>query len=125
MTNPKRRQRVTKQSNSMDKSEFETLDHKPKQPICEQCQQENCQCRTVLLKKDIPKNVHLYGNCPEQPNTNSMIFEQVDGAIKVVLRLLEQLEVKNTYEKTQKYGCIWTLKGWQDNNLKHLQKAFE
>lgn len=54
-----------------------------------------------------------------------MIFEQVNGSIKIVVELLEQLESKNTYQEAQKHGCIWTLKGWWDNNLKHLQKAFE
>ncbi len=59
------------------------------------------------------------------PNTNAMIFEQVSGSIKVTLELLEQLEAEDTYRENQKQGCIWTLKGWFDNNLKHLQKEFE
>ncbi len=62
---------------------------------------------------------------PEQPNTNAMIFEQVTGSIKVALELLEQLETKDTNEESQKHGCIWTLKGWWDNNLKHLQRAIK
>ena len=59
----------------------------------------------------------------EQPSQNSMIFEQVNGSVKVALELLDQLETKDTNEEEQKQGCIWTLKGWRDNNLEHLQKA--
>ena len=57
----------------------------------------------------------------EQPNQNAMIFTQVNGCIEAAERLLEQLVPKTE----QVDGCIVTLKSWQDNNLKHLQKAFE
>lgn len=60
---------------------------------------------------------------PEQPSQNSMIFEQVNGSVKVALELLGQLETRGTNEEEQKQGCIWTLKDWRDNNLEHLQKA--
>lgn len=60
-------------------------------------------------------------DCTEQPNSNTMIFEQVNGSIKVAQELLGQLMPKTS----QVDGCITTLKSWQDNNLKHLQKAFE
>lgn len=62
---------------------------------------------------------------PEQPNTNAMIFEQVNGSIKVAVELLEQLATSDTEEESQKHGCIWTLKGWWENNLKHLQRAIK
>lgn len=85
------------------------------QPICKVCQVPNCQCRAVLSKE----------NNPEQPNTNAMIFEQVNGSIKVATELLEQLKTKDTNQETMKHGCIWTLKGWWENNLKHLQRAIK
>ena len=91
---------------TINKSELETLDYHSPLCKCPECE-----------KKAEPK--------PEQPNTNAMIFEQANGSIKVTLELLEQLETKNTNEETQKHGCIWTLKGWHNNNLKHLQKVFE
>ena len=59
------------------------------------------------------------------PNQNIMIIEQAEGASKVVLTLLESIEPKTTQQKDDKEGCIWTLKGWVDNNLKHLRGAFE
>lgn len=61
----------------------------------------------------------------EQPNNNAMIFEQVNGSIEVAMELLEQLETKNTWHESQKNGCIWTLKGWRNNNLKHLERAIK
>ncbi len=61
----------------------------------------------------------------EQPNTNAMIFEQANGSIKVTVELLEQLETKDTHQETMKHGCIWTLKGWWENNLKHLQSTIK
>lgn len=60
-----------------------------------------------------------------QPNQNAMLFEQANGSIKVTLELLERLETKDTHQETMKRGCIWTLKGWRDNNLKHLQRTIK
>jgi len=54
-----------------------------------------------------------------------MIIEQAEGAVKIVMTLLEQLSPSNTIQEDDKQGCIWTLKGWKDNNLRHLTKAFE
>lgn len=69
--------------------------------------------------------VNIDGTICQEPSTNAMIFEQVSGSIKVTLELLEQLDVKGIHEENRKQGCIWTLKGWYDNNLKHLQKELE
>lgn len=96
----------------MDKPELETLDYKP-----EKCDRGCCNGANI----EQPKNAHLYDNCPDQPNSNAMIFEQVNGSIKVAFELLGQLKPKTDHVD----GCIITLKSWQNNNLKHLQKAFE
>lgn len=61
----------------------------------------------------------------EEPNQNLMIFEQVEGSIKVALELLSKLETTNTMRKADKEACIWTLDGWRKHNLKHLRKVFE
>ena len=136
-------------TNSMNTPEIETLSyHSPlcKCPDCEKKEDKfDCPCPGCSAPQEAKESVECHntmtsreclgcvidavGEChlsnPEQPNTNAMIFEQANGSIKVTLELLEQLETKNTNEETQKHGCIWTLKGWHKNNLKHLQKAFE
>ena len=58
-------------------------------------------------------------------SSNQIIFEQVDGAIKVVLTLLNKIEVDTTDLIGDKQGCIWTLEGWHKHNLKWLRKACE
>jgi len=76
------------------------------------------QLETLSYRPDFtPKN--------NSPNQNLMIIEQAEGASKVVLTLLESIEPKTTQQKDDKEGCIWTLKGWVDNNLKHLRGTFE
>lgn len=57
----------------------------------------------------------------EEPDSNAMILEQAEGATEVVLKLLEQLKPANSKQQDDKRGCIWTLKGWKDNNLKWLK----
>ena len=59
------------------------------------------------------------------PNKNIMIIEQAEGAVKVVMTLLEQLSSSNTMQEDDKQGCICTLKGWMEHNLRHLKGAFE
>lgn len=81
-----------------DLTEIETLDYKPEQPT-------------------VGGSAHP----PEQPNSNAMIFEQVNGSTEVSLELLRQLKPKTVHVDI----CMKILKSWQDNNLKHLQKAFE
>ena len=110
----------------------------PGQLICESCQKQNCQCRAILTNpkqpiqpftepetEDLINKVvskHIDGLEPtEQPNQNLMIFEQINDSIEVALELLGQLVPKTE----QVDGCIRTLKSWQGNNLKYLQKAFE
>ena len=121
----------------MNIPELETLSYKPKAKNKESVpeQPDNSKCRHCGACRIVRPAGEWQFACkcneddkiypPEQPNTNAMIFEQANGSIKVTLELLEQLETKNTNEETQKHGCIWTLKGWHDNNLKHLQKAIE
>lgn len=79
--------------------------------------------------EQLPGRLHTKGcecgNCPEQPNQNIMILEQAEGATKVVLELLKQIEPYNTDQRGDVQGCIWTLEGWFNHNLKHLKKAFE
>jgi len=76
------------------------------------------QLETLSYRPDFaPKN--------NSPNQNIMIIEQAEGASKVVLTLLESIEPKTTQQKDDKEGCIWTLQGWVDNNLKHLKGTFE
>ena len=63
-------------------------------------------------------------SCPDcigQPNTNAMIFEQINGCQNMTIELLNQLKPRTESVEC----CIVTLKSWQDNNLKYLQKAFE
>ena len=74
-----------------------------------------------MTKKEAEKCAREYFKTSEQPNLNSMLIGQVNGCIGAAIRLLEQLRPKTE----QVDGCITTLKSWQDNNLKHLQKAFE
>jgi len=66
-----------------------------------------------------------YFKTSEQPKTNQLIIEQAEGAIKVTLELLNQLEPYNTDQRGDKQCCIWTLEGWLNNNLKHLKNGFE
>jgi hypothetical protein len=82
----------------IDKPELKTLDYKLEQPTA-------CGC----------------AHPPEQPNSNAMIFERVNGSIEVVLERLGQLKPKTVHVDV----CMEILKSWQDNNLNHLQKAFE
>lgn len=95
-------------------------------------------CNAPSHVKPFTKGVCCSCRKPDQPSTNAMIFEQISGSIKAALELLEQLDAvactqtRNSYNvgdqvhlENQKQGCIWTLKGWYDNNLKHLQKEFE
>lgn len=60
-------------------------------------------------------------NTPEQLNQNTMLLYQTDRVIGVAIGLLGQLKPKTN----QVDGCITTLKSWQDNNFKHLKRAFE
>lgn len=60
-----------------------------------------------------------------EPNQNLMIIEQAEGATKVILELLGQITPYNTDQRGDVQGCIWTLDGWLENNLKHLKGAFE
>lgn len=116
-------------TNTMNQPKLETLDYEPEQPridkydVCRYCGacravrpsgewQYDCRCYEKIVPPEQPT---------EQPNTNAMIFEQVTGSIKVALELLRQLRPMTDDVD----GCITTLKSWQDNNLKHLQKAFE
>ena len=87
---------------------------------------EECECQMCSDTKLI------YGDpygapCPScaVKRPNQIIFEQVDGAIKVILTLLNKLEVDNTDQRGDKQGCIWTLEGWYKHNLKWLKKACE
>ena len=56
-----------------------------------------------------------------RPDRNAMIFEQVEGAARVVIELLNQLEAKTPKQKTDIESCKWTFQGWVDHNLKHLK----
>jgi len=67
------------------------------------------------------KNSKVASQALEQPNQNAMIFEQIDGACKVIIRLLNELRPKTNDAE----DCIITHKAWEDNNLKHLIKAYE
>ena len=82
--------------------------------IAEQCH------NTMTSRKCIGCEI---SECPltEQPNTNAMIFEQVNGCCEMITNLLEQLIPKTTHV----VDCAITLKSWQDNNLKHLQRAYK
>ena len=92
----------------IDKPELETLSYKPKMSL-----------------KEAEQTAREYFKTSEQPDKNALLFEQINGCIKVTVGLLEQLEAKDTNRETQKQSCIWTFTGWRDNNLKHLQKALE
>ena len=98
----------------MDKPELETLGYKPE---CDKCDDTG----NVLKPRKDSAGVDWEPcpDCLEQPNSNAMIFTQVNGCIDAAERLLEQLVPKTE----QVEGCIITLKSWQKNNLKHLQKA--
>lgn len=61
----------------------------------------------------------------QEPNSNAMIIEQVDGAIKVALDLLAQMHTETAQEEIDVNGLIWTLEGWYKYNLGHLRKAFK
>lgn len=98
----------------MDKPELETLSYKAPSEV-----KENS---TLIIKpktKELNCSVVVQG--PEQPNQNAMLLVSTDGAIDVALNLMSQLKPKTS----QVDGCIVTLKGWRDNNFKHLKRAFE
>ena len=114
------------QQNRMNKPELEKLDYKPASappevkrttnPIIEpEIRAKNSKDAGQHFQESLCRETE-----PEQPNQNAMIFTQVNGCIEAAERLLEQLVPKTE----QVGGCIVTLKSWQDNNLKHLQKAF-
>lgn len=62
---------------------------------------------------------------PEPPNQNILIIEQAEGVTKVILELLGAIESYNTMQRGDVQGCIWTLEGWLNHNLKNLRKVFE
>ena len=83
----------------------------------------------VLAKNtlDIAPKTRVENNNPagQHLDKNIGLIEQAEGAVNVIIKLLEQLETTNEQQRTDKHGCIWTLDGWREHNLKHLQKAFE
>lgn len=100
-----------------DQPELETLDYKPENQ-CKQCNIPKVPC-SVRPNQQECDNAMVEGF--GQPNQNLMIMEQVEGAVKVALGLLEQL----TPRTDEVRDCIWTLNGWKEHNFKHLRKAFE
>ena len=88
------------------------------------------QARANHMNENIKKLESLDYRPPDpaannSPNENIMIISQAEGAVKIVLNLLENLKPKNKQQEDDKQGCIWTLRGWKDNNLRHLIAAFE
>lgn len=127
---------------TMDKPEIESLDYKPEQPKCKMC---NDTGRTKVICRPLDEEIPQYVPCkycekgkeyfdkvlpdwkkqvrkvPEQPDTNAMIFKQLNGYQNMSIELLGQLKPQTEGVES----CIITLKSWQDNNLKHLRGAFE
>lgn len=74
-----------------------------------------------MTNLDILEMKHGLNKAIEQPNSNAMIFEQINGCAEMIINLLEKLTPKTENVES----CIITHKAWQNNNLKHLQKAYE
>ena len=93
----------------------ETTEQLPRRSHAKECECNKC------LNDAMTAPIVVMGFNSEQPNSNAMIFEQINGCQRMTIELLEQLKPNTENVKC----CIITLKSWQDNNLKHLQKAFE
>lgn len=125
------------------------------QPICEHCQQVNCQCRAVLLKENRPERpkcktckgtgqifrkftpssmgedeVRPCPDCIEQPNTELLIVKTIQGLTTCINNDLEKLAVLTADMPMNEcklliIQALANIDSFEKTTLFELQKAFE